>query len=269
MKRIEARHWTFIGLFIVIFLAMLVNIKLDIPVNSKTQELYDYIDSLPSGSTLMFSFDHEASSLPEIQPIALSLLRHAFKKGHKLIGVALYAEGTVIGYRLMQKTADEYDCVYGRDYVYLGFRPQYIAAILSLGKSFKETYPRDYRGNEYDDIDMLKGINNYDDIAAVVSVADGSLTTHWIEYGRGRYDVTILAGVTAAMVTTYDPYVASGQLNAMMGGLRGAAEYEQLIKIEGGGQRGMLAQSTAHIYVVLLIIIGNVIYFRMRKRGDS
>ena len=269
MKKIEARHWTFIGLFVVIFLAMMLNIKLDVPVNSKTQKLFGYIDSLPEGSTLMFSFDHEASSLPEIRPIALSLLRHAFKKGHKLIGVALYAEGTAIGYRLMQKTADEYDCEYGRDYVYLGFRPQYIAAILSMGKSFRETYPRDYRSIDYDDIEMLEGIRNYEDIAAVVSVADGSLTTHWIEYGRGRFDVTILAGVTAAMVTTYDPYVSSGQLEAMMGGLRGAAEYEKLIKKDGGGQRGMLAQSTAHIYVALLIIIGNVIYFTTRKKGVS
>ncbi len=72
--------------------------------------------------------------------------------------------------------------------------------------------------------------------------------------------------MTAAMVTTYDPYISSGQLHALIGGLRGAAEYETLLKIGGGGQRGMLAQASAHIYILLLILAGNVIYFVSRRR---
>lgn len=269
MNKIESRHWTFLGLFIVIGLAMFIKFQSDIPVTENTQKLYDYIDSLPNGSTLIVSFDHEASSLPEIRPMALAVLRHAFAKGHKLIGVSLLAEGTLVGYRLMRETGNEYGRTYGKDYVFLGFRPQYIAAILSMGRSIPETYPEDYPGHAYADLEMMHGINNYDDIAGVISIADGSLTTHWIEYGQGRFNVPILAGVTAAMVTTYDPYLASRQLTAMAGGLRGAAEYEQLIKKEGGGLRGMLAQSTAHIYVVLMIIIGNIVYFRSKKKGGG
>ena len=269
MKKIEARHLTFLGLFVVVTVTMLLNVKLDMKPSPYTQSMYDYIESLPEGSVLIVSFDHEASSLPEIRPIALSLLRHAFKKGHKLVGVSLLAEGTLIGYRLMRETALEYGREYGSDYVYLGFRPQYIAAILAMGESIEQTYPKDYLGNPYQQFELLRGIKNYDDVAAVLSIADGSLTTHWIEYGQARYGVKVLGGVTAAMVTTYDPYLASGQMYAMMGGLRGAAEYEKLIEIEGGGARGMLAQSSAHIYVVILIILGNVAYFtsRNRKKG--
>ena len=113
---------------------------------------------------------------------------------------------------------------------------------------------------------MLAGIDTYDDIAGVISIADGSLTTHWIEYGNSRYGVKISAALTAAMVTTYDPYLASGQLEAIVGGLRGAAEYEKLLDIGGGGSRGMLAQTVSHIYVLLLIVAGNVVFFRRRKK---
>ena len=88
-----------------------------------------------------------------------------------------------------------------------------------------------------------------------------------MEYVGSRYNVTVMAGVTAAMVTTYDPYVASEQMYTMVGGLRGAAEYESLIEKTGGASRGMLAQSTAHIYVILLIILGNIAYFRSRRKG--
>ncbi|UCG61840.1 MAG: hypothetical protein JSV52_00700 [Candidatus Zixiibacteriota bacterium] len=269
MKKLEARHFAFLGLFLVVTLTMLLNIKLDMKASPYTQALYNYIEFLPEGSTLIVSFDHEASSLPEIRPIATAVLRHAFRKKHKLIGVSLLAEGTLIGYRLMRETAGEHGAEYGTDYVYLGFRPQYIAAILAMGESIEKTYPQDYLGNPYGQFELLKGVQNYDDIAAVVSIADGSLTTHWIEYGQARYGVRVVGAVTAAMVTTYDPYLASGQMYAMMGGLRGAAEYEKLIGKDGGGARGMLAQSSAHIYVILLIVLGNIAYFSSRRTKGS
>ena len=215
---------------------------------------------------MIISFDHEASSLPEIRPLALAVLRHAFAKKHRIIGVSLLAEGTGIGYRLMQRTAAEYGRKYGVDYVYLGFRPAYIAAILSMGESLEQSYPQDYLGRPYQEFELLRSVKNYADVAGVISIADGSLTTHWIEYGQARYGVRVLAAVTAAMVTTYDPYLASGQMVAMVGGLRGAAEYETLLKQDGGGARGMLAQSSSHLYIVVVIILGNVAYFASRRR---
>lgn len=268
MKKPLPRHYVFIGLFLTVGLAMLLNIKLDVNISPYTHKMYDYIESIPEGSTVMFSFDHEASSLPEIRPIALAVIRHAFKKNLKIVGVSLYPEGTLIGYRLLKNTAAEYGKVYGEDYIYLGFRPQYIAAILSMGESIAGTYPQDYPGDDITKYPIMQKVKNYDDISAVISVADGSLTTHWMEYG-GRYNIKVLGAVTAAMVTTYDPYLASGQMTALMGGLRGAAEYEKLIEIDGGGARGMLAQSVSHIYIIFLIIIGNIAYFKNRKKGEN
>lgn len=269
MTRLNQRRMIFAGLFIVVAITMSLNIQMDMKASPYTQKLYDFIEELPDGSTLMLSFDHEASSLPEIRPLAEAVLEHVHRKKHKLIGVSLFAEGTLIGYRLMTTSAERFDRTYGEDYVYLGFRPQYIAAILSMGESLKKTYPLDYLGSPYDNFELLRSINNYDQIDAVVSIADGSLTTHWIEYGQANYDVKIVGAVTAAMVTTYDPYLASNQMYAMMGGLRGAAEYEQLLQIKGGGARGMLAQSSAHLYVLAMIILGNILYFVERKKKGA
>jgi len=270
--KLAARHYTFIGLFLVVAVAMSFPTDSEVTISTDTQGMFNFIDSLPEGSIILVSFDHEASSLPEIQPLALATLRHAFSRDHRLIGVALLAEGTGIGYRLLRTTAQEYGKEYGDDYVYLGFKPQYIAAILAMGESIENTFPQDYLGSDYDELPMLATVTNYDEIAAVLSISDGSLTTHWIEYGRGRYGVTVITATAAAMVTTYDPYLASGQLSAMVSGLRGAAEYEQLIGRGGAGLRGMLAQTSAHLYVILMIIIGNVMYFRSKgkkKKGKA
>ncbi len=265
MKNILPRHLVFLGLFLSIFTVMVLELSMNVTVSEETQKMYDYIEALPDSSFIIVSFDHEASSIPEIGPIATVLLKHLYQKGHKLIGISLFSEGTLIGYRFMTKIGKEYNLQYGEDFVYLGFKPQYIAAILSMGESIERTFPQDYLGNDYSSLTMLDSIKNYQDIAVVLSIADGSLTTHWIEYANNRYQIPIIAGVAASMVTTYDPYLNSDQLLSMISGLRGAAEYEQLMNISGGGNRAMPAQTTAHLYVILMIVIGNVIYFRKRK----
>ncbi|MBU0982850.1 MAG: hypothetical protein KKA42_03205 [candidate division Zixibacteria bacterium] len=264
--KLESRHYCFAGLALVVVVAMVLGFRPSVQPSPETQRMYEYIDALPEGSILIVSFDHEASSLPEIRPLAVAFLRHAFSRGHRLIGVALLAEGTGIGYGLMNEIGAEYNRSYGSDYVYLGFKPQYIAAILSMGESIPATFPEDYAGRLSDSLALMREVQNYDDIAGVISIADGSLTTHWMEYGRGNYGITVAAFVAAAMVTTYDPYLASGQMHAIVGGLRGAAEYEKLIGIGGSGARGMLAQTVSHLYVIGLIIVGNVLYFRQRMK---
>ncbi|MFQ6003090.1 MAG: hypothetical protein ACE5KJ_05025, partial [Candidatus Zixiibacteriota bacterium] len=61
------------------------------------------------------------------------------------------------------------------------------------------------------------------------------------------------------------PFLASGQIVGLLGGLKGAAEYEILIQKPGMGQRGMDAQSVSHLVIILLVILGNTSYFLRRK----
>ncbi|MBN2226719.1 MAG: hypothetical protein JW763_05095 [candidate division Zixibacteria bacterium] len=269
MNRLKTRWIIFGGLFLIVTLSYLTNIRFKSVASPEIQKSYDYLDSLPEGSVIMVSFDHEASSLPEIQPLALVVLRHAFKNNLKIIGVSLFAEGTAIGYRLLSQTAREYDKTYGVDYVFLGFKPQQISAILGMGESIAHVFPEDYLGTPTDEIPIMMNIVNYDQIEMVISIADGALAVHWIEYVGGQYHQNIMTALTAAMITTYDPYLASGQLYSVIGGLKGAAEYENLLGQPGGGNRGMLAQTSAHVYVIVLIVIGNILYFRGRKNGKA
>lgn len=267
--KLNQRQWSFVGLFIVVVGCLLAQLKPSIVVNEATRTVFDLIDSLPPQSRILLSFDHDASALPEIKPLSLAVVRHAFSKGHRLIGLALLAEGAGAGSAQLRELAEREGKVYGLDYAFLGFKPQATAAILGMGESFRNTWPADYLGTPIDSLPVLHGMANYDSVALVLSVADGNGTTQWIEYGTARFEIRVVAVVTAAMMTAYDPYLASGQLSGMLGGLRQAAEYEQLLGLVGGGSRGLLAQSGAHLYILALVLLGNIWHWRMRKHGKA
>ena len=242
-------------------------IKLGLPneVTREVRQVYDEIDQLDSASVVIVSFDHEASSIPEVKPMAVAILRHCFSKDLKVIGLALLAEGTAIGDGILREVAKEYHKEYGEEYLFLGFRPQYQAAILGMGEDIKRVFPQDYRNVSLDKIRMMEDIKNYQDISLIVSVADGDMPAYWVDYAVSRYHKKVSAAVTAVMATSFYPFLASGQITGLLGGLKGAAEYEILIKKPGMGQRGMDAQSVSHLVIILLVILGNAGYFLRRK----
>jgi len=65
------------------------------------------------------------------------------------------------------------------------------------------------------------------------------------------------------------PYHDSGQIVGFLGGLKGAAEYEALVGAPGEGIRGMDAQTISHLFIVLMIILGNVGYAMTRWRART
>jgi len=68
------------------------------------------------------------------------------------------------------------------------------------------------------------------------------------------------------MATDYYAFLQSGQIYGLMGGLKGAAEYEKLIgRPKDTASRSMDAVSIAHVVIVLFIIVGNIAFFAAGK----
>jgi len=77
------------------------------------------------------------------------------------------------------------------------------------------------------------------------------------------------AGTTAVIAPDLYPFYQSGQMIGFLGGLRGAADYEKLLKFPDRGERGMLAQSATHIIIILLVLGANVHMFARRFFADK
>jgi hypothetical protein len=245
---------------------MLFNISPEVQITADTREIYDEIEALKAGDYVMVSFDFEASSFPEMSPLAVAALNHIFKKDLKVVGLALFAEGTAIGYTLLSEIAEKHGKQYGKDYIYLGFRPQYVSAILGMGESIAKVFPEDYHKKPLGDYPGFDGLQNYNDLPLVISVADGSLPIHWAEYANARYKQKIAVACAAVMVTAFKPYFKSGQLIGPAAGIKGAAEYEKILGQKGTAHRRLFAQSTAHLFIIIMVIVANIAAWRRKKR---
>ena len=70
----------------------------------------------------------------------------------------------------------------------------------------------------------------------------------------------MLTGLTAVYIADIQPFYQSGQIKGIIGGLKGAAEYEKLVSHPGGGTAGMRSQKVVHYMIILFIILGNIAY---------
>lgn len=259
------RRLIFLITLVAAALPLLIKVNLAHTATPETHQAFDNIENLPANSILLVSFDFEASSLPEVKPLAEAVLNHAFRKNLRVVGVSLFAEGTALGDQILRGIARSHGKTYGIDYAYLGFRPQYTAAILGMGESIVAEFPTDYYGTPVDSLPLFDDLRNYDQVALVASVADGSMPTYWTEYAVAPYGVDFEVALTATMATAYYPYLASGQIRGLLAGLKGAAEYERLLGRTGGGTRGLLALSVSQVALILIIVVGNIAERRRRK----
>jgi len=76
-----------------------------------------------------------------------------------------------------------------------------------------------------------------------------------------QFGKTMAGACTAVTAPEMYTFLNSGQLLGLMGGLKGAAEYEKLIEYEGNARKGMDAQSVVHLVIVMFIVFSNIIYF--------
>ncbi len=262
------RRIIFVLVAVVVIIPTLIPIRLPTRVAEPTQKLYDYIDELPPGSTIIMAFDYGPSSLAEPEPMAKAVLQHCFNKDVRVIGITLYANMPTLADKLMQKIATENGAVYGEDYTFLGYRPGALQVILGMGTNIAGVFETDYHGTAIAEIPMMENITNYDQIDLLLDLAAGSSTEAWIIYANTRYNLKIAAGVTGVIIAQMYPYLQTNQLVGFMPGYLGATEYEKLLNAPGDGTIGLNTASFVHLLIIGLVALGNIAFFIQRRREE-
>jgi hypothetical protein len=256
--------YTLIGIIVII--PILLGIREKVQISPAVRSSYEAIESLESEDVILISIDYDPASMPELQPMLTAILRHAFVKDIKVIMMVFWPLGLPIGTEGLEEVASEFGKVYGEDYINLGYRPGDRAVMIDMGREIRNFFNMDVSGVFIDSYPMMRDIHNYNDISLIVGLEAGRWGEYWIQYVGSRYKQRIVLGVTGVMAAETYPYLQSGQIEGLIGGLKGAAEYETLIERPGFGLTGMAAQSWAHIAISVFIIVGNIGYFMGRRR---
>lgn len=271
------RRWVYLAVLLSALFPMVFGVRLPpAPPTEAARRLFAEVSAIPDGSIVVVSFDFEPGSEVELSPAALVLTRQLFAKRCKLIALALWPAGSTEARKHLAMVAEEFEKagsprVYGVDYVNLGYKAGGAAVLRQMGSSFANTFPTDVNRTPLDKIPVLARVNRFRDVAFVLSFAVGTPgMKEWINVVNTEYGVKIGGAVTGVSVPEITPFLDSGQLTGLLGGLRGAADYETLVNQPGSATAGMNVQNFVHLLILLLIVLSNVLYFtdpaRRRRR---
>lgn len=261
------RRWIFLAVALLTIVPLVFGFHIaPVKPSGPSVGFYDAIEKLPEGSTVLVAGDYDPGTIAENYPMHLAVVRHLMSRNMKIVGVELYPGGPPLADQVFRIAGAEYHKTQGVDYVNLGYKSGNEIVMSQMGSSIPRTFPVDRRGIPVEKIPVMSGIENYAQFALLVSVSAGYPgTKEWVQQVQSRYHLPMVAGVTAVSAPEYYPYLQAGQLLGLLGGMAGAAEYEVLIGHKALATRGMDAQSLAHVFIALMIALGNLAFLGSAK----
>lgn len=284
LEKIEKidRRWIFLLVGLGTLLPILFPIGFPVSVTPPVKSIYEKIETLGPGDVVLFSYDYGPTTAAENAPMIDAVLRHCLQRRIKVIALALYPLGgfTETTRSLSVVMAEYPDRVYGVDYVNLGYKDGAQAAMRQMAEDMHAVFPTDSRGTALAEIPLMQQVRSLKDVDLVVTVATGIIGEWWANLINAQFGIPIALGCTAVSAPKYYAYLDAGQIIGLMGGLKGASEYERLL-IDGyplaatiyddpllqSAMKGMDVQTIDHVIIIGFIVLGNVAFFMSRRRA--
>ncbi len=265
------RRWIYLAVALAVIFPLLLPMRLPVAITPEARQLYDAVEALPDSSVVMLTFDYYPSTVAETRPMSVAALHQLFRKNLKVVTMTtIPLGGPSMADRTMKEMAKLYNKTYGIDYVNLGYKANYTAVLLGMGSSIESIYPADQYGTPLAQLPLMQRVKSYKDISFIFIVADNGIVDNWISIVNAQFGVPMGAGVTAVMAPKFYSYVQAKQMTGLLGGMKGAAEYEKLVNKPAMATIGMDSQSLVHLLIIFFVIIGNISYFMIRgQKGKS
>jgi hypothetical protein len=296
------RRWIFLIVLLSVTVPIVFPVGLPVTVTDSTQRAFDYIEALKPGDIVWLSFDYGPSSAPENDPMAEAFLRQCFLKQLPVIVTALYPLGGLgLANQSIAKVTAEFSeplqppvpidglppksapgptgPKYGVDYINLGYKDGPAAVMRRLGDDIAGAFPTDVNGHPLSQFPIMRGVKNLRDVKLVFTAATGLIGEYWITQVHSQIGTPVIIGPTAVSAPKYYAFINSGQLVGMLGGMKGAAEYEKLLASKypqlaayyGStkgftAEKGMDGQTVLHGIILLFIVLGNIAFFQERRK---
>ncbi len=276
LNRID-RRWIFLALFLAIGIPLIKQPMFPDQPTVLTAKVFDYIEKLPAGSLVVLALDYEPSSGPELDPMTAALVRHCCVKKHRMIFMTLWPGGPQLIENTIKKIIeDEFRdarFVYGTNYLNLGYVSGDIVIPKKMALSIREAYSQDRTGKSLDEWPIMKGVTNLQNCQFLISISAGFPgAKEWIQFASSPYNIPFATGCTGVQAAQFFPYLPD-QILGLLVAIKGGAEYESALAAKYPqfrspkfmtATRMMGPQLFAHLLMIGLIGLGNVIYLAQR-----
>lgn len=323
--------------FVFLFLGIAVTVPFFLPFRTRlvpmppVESLFNTIESLPHDKAVIISCDYAPDTEAELHPMTIALLRHALARRLPVGVLTLDIRGLGLADGAVRQVVNEFNARartpaeslrYGIDYVVWGFQTPILMVMTGMGENISKVFPVDAYRNRTDSLPIMEELRNYNNTGIVISIAGSQIPVSWIVYAQTAFGVRIGAGITAVSAADMYPYYSkTRQFSGILAGMKGAAEYEELVarrypatattypltgqevktvrgtgilkqidwgngvatvSVSGDEQtlpvwqleypvrrmatESMAPQTTAHLAMMLLVIVGNIAFFVLRRR---
>jgi hypothetical protein len=269
-------------IFLFIALAVSVPILFNITFSEKASPIvkavFDKIDNFPAGSRILISYDYGPAMAPEVEPMSNAMLRHSLAKGHKVYLMGLWATGqSLVATAIDSIVKKEFpEKVNGIDYVNLGYKAGGQGVLNVIITDIRKMYLTDVAGTDLDSMKIMNGVKSLRDMDLLICIGGGFPgVKEWVQFAGDPGHIPVAGGSAAVSAPLLYPYWPT-QLIGLLGGIKGAAEYEselkrKYVRFENTpvpGIRMMGPQTLAHLVIMAFIVLGNISYFiAKRKQG--
>jgi hypothetical protein len=262
----------FLIFLLLIAIPFIQPLGLPLKISESSVEYYDYLTNVEQDGVIVWDERMTFVNWAELAPTEIVTYYESLKlcaeKNCKFIVLAGRPEGAANAHKLFQMFEPEinqWGLEYGVDYVHLGYVTGEEAMVRQIAQDLKGLTSVDYYGNPISELPILEGVDDITDYSLMgfIILTSGEMyVRQWWSYAQDLgHQVPIINNVQSGGVQINMPFVRAGQINAMVNGLRGGAELEQLSQRLGPGTISIDAFSLAHLYGIALIIISNAWYY--------
>ncbi len=231
-------------------------------VNSGYGALYEQIESLYDGQSVLIAFDYQPASAGELHIAAAGVVDHLMKQGTYLSFISTQPTGPALADHFLATTQEKHGYIHTQQYINLGYLPGESAGLLSFVIAPKKIIPLAFDGSNAWGSPPLLNVNSINDFAMVLVITDDPETAKiWIEQvGTILEDTPLNMVVSAQAEPLIQPYFRSSPqlLKGYVSGIIDSVNYEQLLDRPNLATAAWLPFNLGIIITVGTIFIGGL-----------
>ena len=250
----------------------------------ETEGLFEFIENRdPTDGVILLMSDWGPGTKGENEPQFRAVVRHLLRKKARFVVMTVMSDPVGMYYAhdivrdLAETHADGFR--YGTDWVNLGMKTKGERggdSVVPLFQAFAHDVhafaPTDIEGRSVADFPIMQSLKTIADVDLVIEISAGELEAlDWMGAIQPQHPHLALGlGTMSIVATKMLPYFKSGQMVGLLDGSRGADEYIQILRegrdIEPEDERRKNGLTAARVFVIFLIVIGNGVEWRRRRR---